>query len=100
MIGRHVFTQADTEPGSGPNQARAKFHPDAIAMGDYGPNCHGTFHEGPRFGGRHTGEFYQKAAPYQIPYGVILPNELDNLAVPVACSASHVGFCALRLEPI
>lgn len=100
MVGRYVFTQKDVERAAGTHHARAVFHPDAIAMGDYGPNCHGTFHEGPTIGGRHTGEFYQRSAPYQIPYGTLLPKEVDNLAVPVACSSSHVGFCALRLEPI
>lgn len=100
MIGRYVFTQKDVERAEGTHHARAMFHSDAIAMGDYGPNCHGTFHEGAVFGGRHTGEFYQRSAPYQIPYGTLLPKNLENLAVPVACSASHVGFCALRLEPI
>ena len=100
MVGRYVFTQRDTQPADGTADNRALFHADAVAMGDYGPNCHGTYHEGPRFGGRHTGEFYQRAAPYQIPYGVLLPKNIDNLAVPVACSASHVGFCALRLKPI
>jgi len=100
MVGRYVFTQRDTERAPDTNHARAVFHADAVAMGDYGPNCHGTDHEGPTIGGRHTGEFYQRAAPYQIPYGTLLPKKIDNLAVPVACSSSHVGFCALRLEPI
>lgn len=50
-------------------------------------------------GGRHTGEFYKGVAPYQIPYGVIVPRTMQNMLVPTACSASHVGFCALRLEP-
>ncbi|MEZ6065016.1 MAG: FAD-dependent oxidoreductase [Planctomycetaceae bacterium] len=98
MVGVHVFTQRDSEHA--PGDARSVLHRDAIAMGDYGNNCHGTAHEGPRFGGRHTGEFYNPVPPYQIPYGVILPRELDNLLVPVAASSSHVGFCALRLEPI
>lgn len=100
MVGRYVFTQRDVERTPKTGHARAVFQKQAIAMGDYGPNCHGTFHEGPLFGGQHTGEFYQRAAPYQIPYGVILSKEFSNLAVPVACSSSHVGFCALRLEPI
>lgn len=98
MVGVHVFTERDTD--CAPGDARAVFHADAIAMGDYGPNCHGTAHEGPRFGGRHTGEFYKRVAPYQIPYGTLLPRNCPNLLVPVAVSASHVGFCALRLEPI
>ncbi len=98
MRGMHVYVQEDSAPA--PGDARARFFHDAVAMGDYGNNCHGTFHEGPRFGGKHTGEFYNPVPPYQIPYGVIVPDKVENLLVPVAASSSHVGFCALRLEPI
>ncbi|WP_146434339.1 FAD-dependent oxidoreductase [Blastopirellula retiformator] len=98
MKGSQVFTQ-DYVSQAG-DDVRARFAPDAIAMGDYGPNCHGADHEGPTIGGKHTGEFYQLAAPYQIPYGVITPQQHPNLLVPCAISSSHVGFCALRLEPI
>lgn len=98
MVGVHVFVQADSEYA--PGDVRAVRHADAIAMADYGNNCHGTAHEGPRFGGTHTGEFYNAVPPYQIPYGVLLPKDVDNLLVPVAASSSHVGFCALRLEPV
>lgn len=98
MVGMHVYMQHDCLQL--PDDARAKFFPDAIAMGEYSLNCHGTGHEGPVIGGKHTGEFYQVTPPYQIPYGVICPQTVENLLVPVAVSASHVGFCALRLEPI
>jgi len=103
MIGTHVFTQGDL--AQAPGDARSRWQADAIAMGDYGPNCHGTGHEGGRFDGRHTGEFYHRVAPYQIPYGVLTPEltrpgAVTNLLVPGAVSSSHVGFCALRLEPI
>ena len=98
MQGLHVYTEHDTRDADG--DARAILHADAIAMGDYGHNCHGTGHEGPRAGGRHTGEFYKHVAPYQIPYGVLAPRDVRNLLVPGAVSSSHVGFCALRLEPI
>lgn len=63
-------------------------------------NCHGTGRIGTRFDGEHSGEFYDPIPPYQIPYGVIVPAKTTNLLVPVACSASHFGFGALRLEPI
>lgn len=96
-VGRYVFTQKDVDPAG---DARGPLRTDAIAAGDYGPNCHGTAHEGGRFGGRHTGEFYHPVPPYQIPYGVLVPKTVTNLLVPGAVSASHVGFCALRLEPI
>ncbi len=98
LVGTYVFSEKDTY--CAPEDARAVLHGDAIAMGDYGPNCHGTSHEGTRFDGQHTGEFYKHAAPYQIPYGVLIPPGVENLLVPVATGASHVGFCALRLEPI
>ena len=98
MVGARMFVQRDSEHA--PGDARAVLHRDAIAMGDYGNNCHGTAHEGGRFEGKHTGEFYNPVPPYQIPYGTLLPRNVANLLVPVACGASHVGFCALRLEPI
>lgn len=98
MVGQYIFTENDTNHAK--DDARAVLHRDAIAMGDYGPNCHGTDHIGSRFGGKHTGEFYKRVPPYQIPYGVLVPRKVENLLVPVACSSSHVGFCALRLEPI
>ncbi|QDU29909.1 FAD dependent oxidoreductase [Anatilimnocola aggregata] len=98
LKGVHIYTQQDS--AQAPGDARAVLHRQAIAMGDYGNNCHGTLHPGPRFGGKHTGEFYNAVPPYQVPYGVIVPAIVQNLLVPVAVSSSHVGFCALRLEPI
>lgn len=98
MIGTYVYTQQDCDYEEG--DARVVLHRDSIAIGDYGHNCHGTGHEGPLFGGKHTGEFYNPTPPYQIPYGVIVPFETENLLVPVAVSASHVGFCAIRYEYI
>jgi len=98
MRGMHVYTENDT--AHAPGDARSILHRDAVAIGDYSHNCHGSSHEGPRFGGRHTGEFYKPIPPYQIPYGVLVPRDVENLLVPVAASSSHVGFCALRLEPI
>lgn len=78
----------------------ANFRLVSIATGDYVHNCHGTGISGTRYNGEHTGEFYSQIPPYQISYGVIVPQKTENLLVPVACSASHFGFSALRLEPI
>lgn len=98
MIGQHVFTQNDTLLG--PDDVRIPLIRDSIAIGDYSHNCHGTGREGTRFGGKHHGEFYVRNAPFQVAYRTIVPVEVTNLLVPVAASASHVGFGALRLEPI
>src|SRR5690606_9834411 len=81
--------------------ARAVLHRDAVAVGDYGHSSHGTRHEGSRFGGvRHGEGLGVSYAPYQVPYGTIVPKDVRNLLAPVPVSASHIGFCALRLEPI
>ena len=100
MQGEHIYIQSDSEWAG--QDARTRLFTDSIAVGDYGNNCHGTFREGTRFQGKHTGEFYYAVPPYQIPYGVLLPkkSECVNLLVAGAISSSHVGFCALRLEPI
>jgi hypothetical protein len=98
MEGMYKFSQHDS--AHAPGDARTVLHPNSIAFGEYGNNCHGTGRNGPRFGGKHTGEFYKATPPYQIPYGVVVPKAVENLLVPCAVSASHVGFCALRLEPI
>ncbi len=41
----------------------------------------------------------QPTRPYTVPYGVIVPREVDGLLVPVAVSATHLGFGTLRMEP-
>ncbi len=101
MVGQYVFAQRDSEHAVDGDwrDARATLHRDAIAMSDYGNNCHGTDHVGPRFGGKHTGDFYNPVPPYHVPYGVLVPKAVDNLLVACAISSTHIGFCALRLEP-
>jgi hypothetical protein len=38
--------------------------------------------------------------PYTVPYGVMVPgSNIRNLLAPVPCSASHLGFSTLRMEP-
>ncbi|MDX1640664.1 MAG: FAD-dependent oxidoreductase [Balneolaceae bacterium] len=40
--------------------------------------------------------------PYEIAYGSIIPKkeEIQNLLVPVAMSASHIAFGSIRMEPV
>lgn len=98
LVGQYVFTARDAEQLK--DDARAMLHPASIAMGDYVHNSHGTGRTGTRFDGKMLGTLVKRVPPHQIPYGVIVPIKTENLLVPVALSASHVGFCLLRLEPI
>ncbi|MEM1443287.1 MAG: FAD-dependent oxidoreductase [Verrucomicrobiota bacterium] len=40
------------------------------------------------------------AQPGQVPYGAMLPKNLDNLLVPVALSSTHIAMSVLRMEPL
>ena len=94
MLGQYVFTQHDASRDSA--SVRAPAHATSIAVGDFFFSSHGTHldEEGNKMG--HIGE---PALPYQIPYGTILPRKTKNLLVPVALSASRVGFASIRMEP-
>lgn len=37
--------------------------------------------------------------PYQIPYRIMVPEEVEGLLVPAAASTTHVAFSTIRLEP-
>ncbi len=98
MIGCRVFVQGDAQRES--NDVRSVLHRDSIAIGDYGLHCQGTSREGAQFGGTLAGEFNEDTPPFQVPLGTLLPRHVDNLIVACALSASHVGFCGLRYEPV
>jgi hypothetical protein len=97
ILGDYVFTEHDTMPAS--RSVRAQVRADAIAMGDYSLNSHGHQPAGPLYPTLFEGDFGFSTTPFMIPYGVMLPRGISNLLVPVAMSASHVGYSALRLEP-
>ncbi len=45
------------------------------------------------------GFFAYPTAPYSVPYGVIVPLEVENLLIPAPASGTHIGFSTLRMEP-
>lgn len=96
MLGRYVFTQHDVAQAEG--DVRTKLQPDSVAIGDYPLNCHGVWSPGP--GEPRVGHLGQRVEPFQVPYGVMLPDGMDGFLAPVPMSASHVGYAALRMEPV
>ena len=69
---------------------------DSVAIGHYSLNCHGVYSPRP---GVTVGHFGANVSPYQIPYRVLFPPNVDGLLVPVAVSASHVGDSTIRSVP-
>lgn len=50
--------------------------------------------------GVREGYFFISHDPFQLPYRCLLPKTVDGLLVPVACSASYVGYQTIRMEPV
>jgi len=94
IVGEYVFTQHDTERD--PDSVRARLHRDSVGIGDYALNCHGVYSPAP---GVNIGRHGRAVRPFQMPYRIMVPIEMDALLVPVAVSATHVGYSAIRMEP-
>ncbi len=94
LTGEYIYTQKDgtREKGS----TRAPAFKEAVAIGDYSFNSHGTYYTCDR---ELLGNLSAGTRPFQIPYPVMLPGKVEGLLVPVAVSSSRVGFGAIRMEP-
>lgn len=99
LVGRYIFKEQDNVVADG--IARTPIHADSIAMTDWPVDSVACL---PRKapGGNTDGILFlgEESRPAQVPYRSILANEVENLLVPVAISASHVGWGSIRLEPV
>ncbi|MDX9868646.1 MAG: FAD-dependent oxidoreductase [Kiritimatiellia bacterium] len=100
LVGRKVFTEKDNLVA--PGTRRTPIHEDSVAMTDWPMDsvaCTDMVREGRK---RTEGNFFlaEDSRPAQVPYRCLLAKEVDNLLVPVALSASHVGWGSIRLEPV
>ena len=95
MIGAHVMTQSDIM------DKRTK--DDSVGLGSYNTDSH---HVQRVIGADgfvvNEGDFQVPLKPYAIPYRSLVPREKEcaNLLVPVCCSASHVAYGTIRMEPV
>ena len=95
MLGETIFTQHDV--------VGQRSKQDGVALGSHWIDSHSV----QRIALSDTsyineGNIWHKIIqPYEIPYRIMLPKqqECTNLLVPVCVSASHVGFCSIRVEP-
>ena len=96
--GRGTFTEHDARVAEGIE--RAPIHEDSIAIAEYAMDSHDC-RPVRRPGSLCDGHHYlaEITVPSQVPYRTLLPKDVDNLLVPVALSATHVGFGTIRLEP-
>ena len=84
-------------------QDRRLIRPESIGLGDYPMDSHAvrvkTDWNSPDMG---EGEWwlYQYTPWHRLPYGVIVPQCLDNVFVTTAVSSTHVSYGTYRLEPV
>jgi hypothetical protein len=95
MIGAYVMVQADFR------ERRDKS--DSVGLGSYNADSHHCQRVAqPDGSALNEGDFQVPVRPYAIPYRSLTPKagECTNLLVPVCCSASHVAYGTIRLEPV
>ncbi len=95
--GLYFFTAKDALPVE--DGQRPPIHESSVTASHYSLDSHAVRK---REKGRvHLDGFFgiTDARVYTVPYGVMVPREVDNLLLPVPVSGSHVGFSTLRMEP-
>jgi outer membrane protein assembly factor BamB len=94
--GDHLFTAHDALPIQ--PHGRPPIYVDSITASHYSLDSHAVRKREP--GRVHLDGFFSyPTAPYTVPYGVIVPKNVEGLLIPVPVSGTHVGFSTLRMEP-
>jgi hypothetical protein len=126
LVGRTVFTEHDALAAAPPaspaafraggchplndkpvchpmdDNLRAPAHADAVGITEFSLDSLACTPERlPGAGALCDGQLFQMevSRPGQVPYGVLLPRELDNLLVVTTVSATHVGWGTVRQTP-
>jgi len=97
VIGEHVLTEDEV------TCARTFHRADSIAIAEYTMDSHAMEDlKDPTRKDKGEGEIYLSSfTPWsQVPYGVIVPCNVEGLLVTTAVSATHVAYGTLRLEPV
>ncbi|GAB3219909.1 FAD-dependent oxidoreductase [Algoriphagus aestuariicola] len=96
MVGNYVMTENEL--------LRRRPTPESVGMGSYTIDSHNIQRYVDENGHvQNEGDIgVGLPGPYEIAFGSIIPKkeEITNLVVPVAVSASHIAFGSIRMEPV
>ncbi|MES2693895.1 MAG: FAD-dependent oxidoreductase, partial [Verrucomicrobiota bacterium] len=96
MIGAYVMTEHEL--------LKTRPTPDSVGMGSYTIDSHNVQrYITPEGFVQNEGDIGVSAkGPYEIAYGALVPKkgQADNLFAPVACSATHIAYGSIRMEPV
>lgn len=95
-----IMTEAEINPFVAGDGLRPPRRRDAVAVGDWmieSVTCSDATPAGYPYA---EGFIFARVtqAPFQIPYGALLPQGIDNLLCPGPLGATHVAFSAVRCE--
>ena len=100
LIGEYTLSENDLIVG--PALGRTRVHADSIAAGEYPIDSFPVRKREPGHDVALEGYILmleKYTQPYQIPYRIMVPRDIDGLLVPVAASTTHIAFSSIRLEP-
>lgn len=98
LVGEYVYSEKDGKPEEG--STRAPAFEDAVAIGDYSWNSHGTYYTcGCGEERELVGNLNSGTRPWQVTYRVLLPKYVEGLLSPVPVSTSRVAYGGFRQEP-
>jgi hypothetical protein len=96
MVGSHVMTENEL--------LKKRPTPQPVGMGSYGMDSHNIQrYITPEGYVQNEGDIgVSTKGAYQISYGSLIPKkgEVQNLAVPVCVSSSHIAYGSIRMEPV
>jgi hypothetical protein len=95
MVGTFVMTENEL--------TKKKPTPDSVGMGSYTIDSHNVRrYVTPEGNVQNEGDIGVPISPYSIAYGALVPKrgEVANLFAPVACSATHIAYGSIRMEPV
>lgn len=93
IVGEYLFTAHDAL-----SKRCSPEHATSITASHYALDSHAVRKREP--GRVHLDGFFSfRTKPYCVPYGVIVPKNVDGLLIPVPVSGTHIGFSTLRMEP-
>ncbi|MCY4115023.1 MAG: FAD-dependent oxidoreductase [Chloroflexi bacterium] len=95
LVGEYTLTEHDLTTGS-------RRHEDAIAVGEFPIDsfpCRKRQPTDTQVLEGYLGMLDELTHPYEIPYRIMIPVNVENLIVPVAASTTHVAYSSIRMEP-
>jgi hypothetical protein len=96
MVGTYVMTENEL--------TKKRPTPESVGMGSYTIDSHNVQrYVTPEGHVQNEGDIgVSTKGPYEIAYGALVPKkgQADNLFVPVACSATHIAYGSIRMEPV